>query len=701
MKLWIKQLVGAFSSKTFLNSLLLLGVLSFLLFPLGASALFEAGSLVSDVKLISAVEGVGDQKTIWVALDIHLKPGWKTYWRTPGASGYGLKIDWSESQNLQSAELYWPVPAKFETFKFIANGYKDRVVFPIQITLKKEHTSLFLNAKLDYLACDIANCIPQNKIVTLMVPNGPDTPSTNAKDITSALKRLPEKSNPDLSIKSAQFIPNENAAPYLRLVVLHKSPLVLREIFVEGRENFFFDTPISVKTTYSADGGISTIDIPIYKNQTKQLLRTANLMGEKIIITLQSKDKTIEQKVSVIAPPLKTEDMFIILGFALLGGFILNFMPCVLPVILLKIFSLTKYGGRSVASVRKALFLSILGIISSFMILALIPIFLGFLGISFGWGMQFQEPIFLVFMMFVITLFAANFWGFFEIVLPENITSLSYDFSEKEGNWGHYLSGMFATLLATPCSAPYLGTAVTFALSRGPFEIFLVFFLFGIGLSLPFIFVMIFPKMVTFLPKPGKWMNVFKILLGWVFFFVMLWLFYILTNQISLFAAFFILSIMLGILFVFWLGEEFPYFNRIYVLYAVFIPLLLLAELSINKVIPQKISVKYTLNTIQLNVKKGKIVFVDVTADWCLTCKANEYLVLEKNDVKNLMKKNGVIFIKLDWTSKGPEIYEYLRSFDRNGIPFYAVYGPHSTSGQPLPQILTFSNIDEAIKKAK
>lgn len=707
MKWFILYSTKKFISKSLSEYLFLLGTFSLLLFPLRASALFEAGSSVSDAKLISSVEGTGDQKTIWVGLDIHLQPGWKTYWRSPGASGYGLKIDWSASQNLKSANLYWPAPLKFETFKMIANGYKDEVIFPIQVTLTKQHSPLFLKGKLDYLACDAGNCIPQSKTVTLLVPDKPNIPSIHAKEISSAIKHLPEKSNPDLSIKSAQFIHNENSVSYLRLVVFHKLPLIAPEIFIEGMKGVFFDKILSISATdKNAAGETSTIDIPVYKNEKRELVRTPNLIGDKFTITLESGNIAIEKTVVVIAPPISTQATFIMYGVALLGGLILNFMPCVLPVILLKIFSLTKYGGHTPAVIRKALFLSVLGIISSFMLLALVPIILGLLGISFGWGMQFQEPVFLVFMMIILALFTANFWGFYEIILPETVTSLGYNYSSKQGNLGHFLTGMFATLLATPCSAPFLGTAITYALSRGPLDILLIFFFLGVGLSLPFILVMIFPQLATYLPKPGKWMNVFKQVMGWGFFITMLWLFYVLTSQVSMLIALIILGTITSLLFLCWLCKNYHSYCKIYSITAAFIVITSISSISLyamtEKVdVSEKVNIQKILNKIQQDTKQGKVVFVDVTADWCLTCKANELMVINTTKFKNIMEKNHVELITIDWTSKDPVIYEYLKSFNHNGIPFFAVYGPHMPYGQPLPQILTFSSVNDAIKKAK
>ncbi|MBL8677040.1 MAG: thioredoxin family protein, partial [Alphaproteobacteria bacterium] len=460
------------------------------------------------------------------------------------------------------------------------------------------------------------------------------------------------------------------------------------------------------RTVSNTDGKISTIDVPIYKNAKRELGRTQNLIGKPLTITLKSGNESVEKTILVTPLPISLQAILLMYGFAFLGGFILNFMPCVLPVILLKIFSLTTYGGASSSAVRSALFLSVIGILSSFMILGLVPISLNLLGISFGWGMQFQEPIFLIFMMLMLTLFTANFWGFYEIILPAKATDLGYEYSDKQGNAGHFLSGMFATLLATPCSAPYLGTAVTFALSRGPLEILLVFFFLGLGLSFPFILVMIFPKVATYLPKPGKWMITFKQMLGWGFFFTMLWLFYVLTSQVSLLTALMILSALLLLIFIFWLHYRFSSHQRLYLLSVLAISILPFLILSLEYMKKQEVTVQtqsvgQIASIIKSDLKAGKLALVDVTADWCLTCKANEFFVFDTKKVKNLIKENKVDFITIDWTSKDSEVYEYLKSFNHNGIPFYVIYGPHLPYGRPLPQILTFSIIDEAIKKAK
>ena len=689
-----------------LKCLALFSLVTSLLFPIGSSALFEAGSSASNAHFVSSVLGEGNQKIIWIGLDIDLKPGWHTYWRTPGASGYGLKIDWTGSKNLKSAELFWPAPGKFETFNLIANGYEKEVIFPIKVTLEKPHTPLFLHAKLDYLACDAGNCIPQSKTITLMIPDAPNTPSIDAKRIDTALKHLPKKNNPDLKINSLQFIPHDNEAATLRIAVFHKLPLTSPQIFVEASERLFFDKATIISSAPSGEGKVSILDIPIYKNEKKDFIHAPNLIGKKLTVTFENGNNVTEATATVTAEPLSLEGKFLMYGFALIGGLILNFMPCVLPVVLLKVFSLTKHHGKSTRHIRKALFISVLGILASFMVLGLLPIIFGLLGGSFGWGMQFQEPVFVVFMMLVLAVFAANFWGWFEIILPDNITTLGYDYSDREGDMGHFLSGMFTTLLATPCSAPFLGTALTFALSQGPREILVIFFFLGIGLSLPLLLVMAFPKIVSFLPKPGKWMLTFKKALGWGFFLTMLWLFYVLNSQVSLLTLFAILFAMLLLIFIFWLHHKIPSYKRLFILFASIIPIFSFTILAVEYIKPptqinHKVDMKQIAARIKSDLNAGKLVFVDITADWCLTCKANELLVLDTNSVKNLIKKDMVDFIKIDWTSRDPEVFEYLKSFNHDGIPFYVVYGPQKPYGQALPQILTYPIIDNAFKKAK
>ncbi|MBY0501767.1 MAG: thioredoxin family protein [Alphaproteobacteria bacterium] len=694
--------------KKFLLNRLLYKLIFFvcLLFSTEIEALFNESSVTSDALLISSVTGVGNQNVIWVGLDLHLQPGWKTYWRTPGSAGYGLKVDWTASQNLASADILWPVPSKITSFNMIANGYKNHVLFPIKITLKETNTPLTLKANLDYLMCDEANCIPQTKQVSITIPKEPSIPTSHAKEISLALQHVPEKENPLFEIKSLYYMPSSVPPSYLRLTLTHQNPLSSPEIFIEENNHLYVDNIRSIETISKNGAFVSTIDIPLYKNEKKEDVHVKNLIGEKIMVTLRSGETSVEQTLITKAVPSNMTTTISILGFSLLGGFILNFMPCVLPVILIKIFSLTQYGGRTSSAVRRALFATISGILSSFLLLSLIPIFLNWVGMPFGWGMQFQQPLFVIFMMLVLTLFAVNFWGLYEINLPLRLAEWSYKYSDKEGQVGHFLSGMVATLLATPCSAPFLGTAVAFALSRGPIEILLVFFFLGLGLSLPMITVLIFPKLVTLLPKPGKWMMHFKHLLGWGFFLTLIWLFYVLMQQVSLLFALFILFVMILLIGMFFISNKIQGHKYIYLTSIFIISILPFSILAIDSFPPQQ-DVSYEkrpldkLKAIQTAVEQGKTVFVDVTADWCLTCKANELLVLDTLEMKNFMKENEVLFIKIDWTSKNSAVYDYLRSFDHNGIPFYAIYGPHTPYGQALPQLLTYQIVHDAIVKEK
>ncbi len=675
-------------------------------FPTESTALFEeVAQSVSEARLLSSVDGVGNEKVIWIGLDIHLDSGWKTYWRTPGAAGYGLKIDWTGSQNLSTSEILWPTPSKFQSFNRIVNGYEDHVLFPLKVTLKNSHAPLLLHGYLNYLACDQANCIPQNKSVTLYVPLGPSAPSPDASAIEATLHHVPHKNVPFLNIQSAYFIPKDSPPSYLRITVFHENPLISPLLFIEGNNNNFFGEITNIENN-NKNGNLSTLEVPVYKSTTNNIVRTPNLIGQSLTFTLKSGESSIETTLPIEAMPASIEETMTMFSFAILGGFILNFMPCVLPVILIKVFSLSRSREESTQAIRKSFFASVLGIISSFFLLALIPISFGFFGKSFGWGMQFQEPLFLIFMMIVLTLFTANFWGFYEIILPTRMTDMGYNYSLKEGYMGHFLTGAFATLLATPCSAPFLGIAVTFALSRSSFEILLMFMGLGMGLSLPFILIMIFPQIASLLPKPGKWMIYLKHVMGWGFFITMIWLFFVLKSQVLGVNAMLVLSMMLCMLVVFWLLKKNPQYKRKCISLILILIVTSFTSFFINfKPENHNISPHETMaekiKEIKMNLQQNKVVLVDVTADWCLTCKTNELLVLDNKKVKDFIKKNNAVLIKVDWTSEDPDVYEYIKSFNRNGIPFYAVYGPSLPYGKVLPQIITFSIVEHAILDAK
>jgi suppressor for copper-sensitivity B len=338
---------------------------------------------------------------------------------------------------------------------------------------------------------------------------------------------------------------------------------------------------------------------------------------------------------------------------ALLGGLILNLMPCVLPVLSLKILSVVSHGGKdSRATIFRNFMASAAGIVFSFWVIAGALVTLKAAGGTIGWGIQYQHPGFLVFLTVVVLLFAANMWGLFEIPLPRFIARHATPKSADEPTLaGHFLTGAFATLLATPCTAPFLGTAVGFALARGAFEIFTIFTFLGLGLALPYILLAISPRVFKYMPKPGAWMVRLRKVLALALVATALWL----------------ASILLTITATPALGKGWEKFDQ-----------------------PR----------IAAELAQGRTVFVDVTADWCLTCQVNKKLVLDREPVSARLTGPGVARMRGDWTLPNDDISAYLAGFGRYGIPFNAVYGPGAPQGIALPEILTTDSVLGALDRA-
>lgn len=440
----------------------------------------------------------------------------------------------------------------------------------------------------------------------------------------------------------------------------------------------------------------------------------------------------------------------LMLGTAFLGGLILNLMPCVLPVLSLKLVTVVGHGGSEQRQVRFGFIASAAGILVSFLALALIAFGLQQGGLQVGWGMQFQQPVFLTGMILLLTLFAANLWGWFEIGLPGWLADFGFRVSggassapmeaasaESEAGpesapphrshsmVGHFGTGVFATLLATPCSAPFVGTALSFALSRGRVEeIVAIFLAMGVGLALPYLLVALFPGIATRMPKPGAWMVILRRALGFALLATSLWLGSVLAAQRGMPAALTVGGLMAGVLALLWLRHRFSTLWLRLGMSALAVGLAALTFLAPG--VPSEEG-GYVLRTgsgsgsgsarasaedariswrafepdrVSALVADGKVVLIDVTADWCITCKVNKRFVLDRDSVTGRLQQEGVVAMQADWTTADPEISAYLASYGRYGIPFNIVHGPGAPEGVVLPELLTESVVLEALDRA-
>lgn len=665
----------------------------------GASGPWQATDTVEG-RLIAAVDGTGSLDSIPLGLHLKMKPGWKTYWRSPGDAGLPPQIAWDGSAGLAGTEMRWPAPHRFTLFGIETFGYDGEVVFPIAARPAAPGQALDLRASVDLLVCsDI--CVPQRLDLTLAIPEGPaSSAGADANLIARFASQVPgDGVASGLSIESVQA-----ADKSMRVVATAREPFVDPDLFVEAGAGMAFGAP---KIAFADGDRRITVTLPVTGEP-------AALEGLPVTLTLVDGLRAMERAATVEAPgAMQAGDaagFAAMLGLALVGGLLLNLMPCVLPVLSLKLLSVVGHGGSAPREIRAGFLASAAGILFSFLVLAGAAVALKLTGSAVGWGIQFQQPLFLVFMVVLVTVFAANLWGLFEIPLPRAVADAAVGGhgGHAPSLRGHFATGALATLLATPCSAPFLGTAVGFALARGPLEIVAVFLALGLGLALPFLAVAAFPRLAARLPRPGRWMIVLRRVLGGALALTGVWLLSVLAVQLGPAAAAAVGALMVAVVLALAVRRRLP--GRIRFAGGVAAALLALAAFGMPMALDRPASqaaaatdarwVPFDRAAIAEQVAAGRTVFVDVTATWCITCQANKRLVLSRDPVAGRLFGGAVVPMQADWTRPDDRIAAYLAEHGRYGIPFNMVYGPRAPEGIALPELLTEGAVLAALDRA-
>ncbi len=704
-------------NRNFLPILLGIGaILGLAVLGYGAPARAAAGPwLDQEQARLRLIAGDRIDETVRVGLQFALQPGWKIYWRAPGDAGYPPTVDWSDSDNLAKAEMLWPVPHRFSLFGLETFGYSDEVVLPVDGRMERPGETVRLRANVDYLICEQI-CIPRQAMLSLDLPPGVSASSSEGALIDSYRTLVPgDGTAVGLSLQGA-MLTGDMEKPVLRVTASSQTPFQTPDVLIEAPPGFSFGKP----ETELRDGGmIAVLDLPVVGAPAQAVLE-----GKRLTLTVTDGQRGMEREVvarfadSASGGAGGLAALASVLGLAFLGGLILNLMPCVLPVLSLKLLAVAKQSGRARGDIRAGFLASAAGILVSFLVLAGAAIALKSLGLRVGWGIQFQQPLFLAAMALVVTLFAYNLFGFFEISLPRWAAALGVSgsapgkaVSARRQLGNHFLTGAFATLLATPCSAPFLGTALGFALARGPSEIVLIFSTLGLGLALPYLLIAASPRLIGWLPRPGAWMVILKRILGLALAGTAVWLLSVLVAQVGLVATFGVGALLIGLGLVLWHGHAggerrfaTPALAGILAVAAVALPAALAERAGQGE--PAQISVAtgewqpFEPDRIAGLVAQGKIVFVDITADWCITCRVNKALVLDKEQVLERLKADNVIAMRGDWTRPSDEISRYLERFGRYGIPFDAVYGPGSPAGVALPELLSVDEVLQMLDRA-
>ncbi len=600
-----------------------------ILSPLSHANLFNDNKLNYKAELLLGKFNY-EKKYLLAGVKVNLDKNWKIYWENPGEAGLPPKIMLDKVSNVSNIDLFFPEPKSFKFFNIDTFGYDEEVIYPMKIYVKDSDKNIFGNLKFNAQICNKIcipieenfqlNYFPKNKLVT-----------NSYLEINNALIKVPKLYDSQSSFFKKIEINSDFILFYFT------KPTSNFRIIIENKDSFIF--PQSYQT---------------YKNITKKIIKLkipANLKSEikndKLKINFFSNDINFFYSFPVNDFWVNEKTYLYFIFIALLAGFILNFMPCVLPVLSLKIANFISNTNNNSFQIKWKILNQILGIVTSFFILFLTISFFRNLGNSITWGFQFQNDYFLLIISFIIFLLSFNLFGFYELRLPFKLNKTLSRLNYKK--YEDFLSGCLLTILATPCTAPFVGTAVIFALSGSYFESFLIFFFMSIGMSIPLFLVLLNPKIFNFFPKSGKWLLYFKKLMALIFMISGLWFFSIFLN--NNFNKIFAFNYESQTNWTTWNLEKDP-------------------------------------NLIKDLVAKNKTVFLDITADWCITCQYNKLNVMSDKDIKELIKKNDIVLLQLDWTKKDLNIKNFLISKNRYGIPFNEIYNYKFKDGLLLPELL-------------
>lgn len=647
-----------------------------------------------------------EQKQVNGLLNINLDKDWKTYWRSPGEGGVAPTFNWQDSSNnIADIKWLWPAPQRYPVLGVETLGYQGLVSIPLHIQVIDEQLPTHLQGTLTVASCTTICVLTDYQVeldfTPLNLQVNDQVAFAYAKAMSQVPQHVPVAQLNELSAVDTLLASWQQQKQQVVVQIDKKQAWQNPDLFIDSDDSALLDV-FFAKPTISISDNLLTASFDV-----TSWAGDVDLSNAAINLTVLDQDLSIELTTTLTEQAVPTTESSLISVFvlALLGGLILNVMPCVLPVLGMKLSSILGAKSQQRSTIRKQFIASSIGIVSSFWLIALFLLLLKLSGQALGWGIQFQSPLFIAFMVLVTALFTANMLGLFEIRLPSNMQTW---LATRGGDayLGHYLQGMFATLLATPCTAPFLGTAVAFALAASTWQLFMIFTALGLGMALPWIIIAIFPSTALLLPKPGRWMGSVKLVFGLMIFVTCLWLISLLTSFIgdtySLLIALFFVSGLLVLTF-------YKHGKRSFMV--VCICLLGLSGLGVgiyhlnnHSVTPVADNINWqALDTQLINnaVAEGKVVFVDVTADWCITCQANKVGVLLQEPIYSLLQQQDIVAVKGDWTVRAPDVTEYLQSFSRYGVPFNVVYGPAAPQGIELSTLLSTEAVQSAIQQAK
>ena len=636
---------------------------------------------VSDSRIEMLIESnsmnPGDEMLI--GFKFTLNPGWHTYWENPGDAGEGASIKWNLPNDVNASEILWPGPERIPVEPLMTFGYEDEVVLLTKIFTSKATTiPLNLNALVSWYTCKEI-CIPQEAEVSIPIKLGNKTPSASKVILDQTLEAVPTPFQgsyrvqrlEDFYILQGQL---ENLDQYDSIYFFPKD---------YGLTNYTEDQVYEInKDSFSLQ--IKAAEIEIENNSFEGVIAVKK--DEKVSfinVNYPLISETNTQELNIIT----------LIFFAFIGGLILNIMPCVFPILSIKILRFVEQSGNSnYKSLRQGLLFS-LGVILSFLAIAALLISLKSGGELIGWGYQLQSPIVVSLLVYLFVVLGYIFMS--NMVLGTSLARLSSISLGKSDSIESFLTGVLAVIVASPCTAPFMGSAIGFALLQPSFYSVLIFLGLGIGFSLPYLVLSAKPSLLSFLPKPGQWMETFKQFMAFPMWASALWLLWVLSNQVNNQE---VIQVLLGALLItsgLWLVEKNKSETN-WIRWIVRLPLILLLIFSLW-LIPTTYSdldeseqgqLTYSPELLGDLREKNALIFLNFTADWCITCKVNESVALKTSKVRKVLIDKNITYLEADWTRKDPIISRALEEYGRTGLPLYLLF---PSTGEPLilPEILT------------
>jgi len=638
-------------------------------------------------RVITPVESVVPGETLWFGLSLEIADGWNTYWKNAGSTGLPPTLELSDGQTEIQPELLFPA-AKTKPFgedtSLLTYGYMEEVLHPFQVTVPESVSGQWsLTGEARWLVCREI-CIPESQVVSLSLP---------VVGSEREMRRTPwvQKIDAARAAVPTDFPATVNFAGAQSVWISGLTELNVKDVMPETAG----ETLGLVQRVESLnDGVLITFD---------RVLNPADFAVGSWVVGLETGSVRIPFDPLLTVPSAKQQNLSLglVLLMALAGGLILNLMPCVFPVLSIKALSIAGKASKERREVQRGAWLYTAGILVTMLVLASIMVGLKAGGAQIGWGFQLQTPWFVGLLVYVFVILGLWLYGWVEFGMA--LSGVGQNLTEGHSGRAEFFTGVLAVVVATPCTAPFMGVAMGYTLTQPWWITLIVFSALGLGLALPMLVFALRPQLASRLPRPGHWMIRLKQFLAFPILATAIWLLWVLVRQTSSDVVALMLGGLLLLVFGLWLVKGGSRLSRALGLLAVIASLSAIPSLSqltptsSEQAVVEIDSEPYASSALRAHVDEGRTVFINMTADWCITCKVTEKRLLTTEAVDQLFESYGVIRMTGDWTRYDPLITEYLNAFDRVGVPLYVVNHP-GMDPIVLSQFPSFEELEKAIK---